>query len=337
MEEKKIRIDANSGETKLQQLINELVRIIHAELNEGDLLPSVNEVSKQLVISRDTVFKAYRELKKRGLVDASPNKGYYVSREVKKVLMLLDYYSPHKETLFRQVQKNLDDSYSVDLMFHHYNQRLFDSIILENVARYNYYIVMNFDTQNFRLADFVMKLDPAKLLLLDIPVKDWNGTNPQKYNYIWQDFEQPVYNILAELHERIARYRVFHLVNPVHLQHPAGTVSAFNRFCKDYRIKGNVISSKPEVKVKKHEAYFVLRQPDLQELLEECRDYNLQVGTDAGILVYNDSPLYEFVSCGITVISADFKLMGKKVSQFILTGVPVQGIIPTKNIIRQSL
>jgi DNA-binding transcriptional regulator YhcF (GntR family) len=321
----------------LQQLINELVRIIHAELNEGDLLPSVNEISKHLSISRDTVFKAYSKLKKRGLVDASPNKGYYVSREVKKVLMLLDYYSPHKETLFRQVQKNLDASYSVDLLFHHYNQRLFDSIILENIGRYNYYIVMNFDTQNFRMADCIKKLDPAKLLLLDIPVHDWNEADPQKYNYIWQDFEQPVYQLLTGLYERITGYRLFHLVNPVHLQHPTGTVTAFNRFCKDYGVKGNVISSKPELKVKKHEAFFVLRQPDLQVLLEECRDNSLKAGADVGILMYNDSPLYEFVSCGITVISADFTLMGQKVSQFILNGTPIQEIIPTKNIIRQSL
>lgn len=336
MDQQNFQINNQSGETKLQQLINELVRIIHTQLNEGDALPSVNVMSKQLNISRDTVFKAYQELKQRGLVNASPHKGYYVNREVKKVLMLLDYYSPFKETVFRQVQKSLDTSYSIDLLFHHYNQRLFDSIILENIGRYNYYVVMNFDTQNFRLAECLKKIDPSKLLLLDIPVEDWNGMDAQKYNYVWQDFEQSVYHLLEELHERIARYRVFHLVNPEHLLHPAGTLKAFERFCKSYKIKGNVISSS-DLWVKGKGAYFILRQPDLQTLLEECRNNKLEVGADVGIVAYNDSPLYEFVSCGITVLSADFKEMGKKAVQFISSDQRIRETIPTKIILRNSM
>ncbi len=329
----KIQIGEQAGVTKQQQLINELVRIIQTELSEGDLLPSVNAVSHQLNISRDTVFKAYQELKNRGIVNAMPNKGYYVNRDIKKVLILLDYYSPHKEIVFREIQKCLDSSYSVDLIFHHYNSRLFDSIISESVGRYNYHIIMNIDTQQFKLAGSLKKLNPARTLFLDIPVLDLPDDT---YNFVFQDFEGAVYCQLVHLYDRIRRYNVFNLVNPVLLRHPVGTENAFSKFCKEYDLNGNIISSQ-ELNVNSDEAYFVLRQPDLYQVLDKSRRRKFTIGKDVGVLVYNDAPLYEFVACGITAISTDFKMMGEQAGKFVSENRIIREFIPTQHIIRKSL
>ena len=42
------------------------------------MLPSVNQIMNECQLSRDTVFKAYAELKKRGVVESVPNRGYFV-------------------------------------------------------------------------------------------------------------------------------------------------------------------------------------------------------------------------------------------------------------------
>ena len=48
------------------------------DLKAGDKLPSINELRKELGYAGDTVKKAYSKLKKVGLIEAIPVKGYFV-------------------------------------------------------------------------------------------------------------------------------------------------------------------------------------------------------------------------------------------------------------------
>ncbi len=332
-----ISIDVNSGETKLQQLTGKLIRLIQTQCTKGELLPSVNALSKKLNISRDTVFKAYTELKNRKIVDSTPTKGYFVNNELNKVLLLLDYYSPFKDIIYREFESKLDNSYSIDLVFHHYNKKLFESVVIESIGRYSSYIVMNFDTTQLEISDVLKKIDPAKLLLLDIPVKKWKDLDQKRYNYIWQNFDSEVYEALISIRDRIRKYKLFNIVNPKRLQHPSVTVDVFEKFCGEYKIQAKRLNSSTEINVNKGDAYFILREGDLNVLLRQCKEKNLKIGKDVGILAYNDIPLYEFVSCGITVISTDFKKMGQLASQFVLNGNETKEIIATKTLIRNSL
>jgi len=334
---KDISINLNSVETKLQQLINELLRMIQTQCSEGDVLPSVNVLSKELNISRDTVFKAYSELKNRNLVGSNPTKGYFVNHEINKVLLMLDYYSPFKDVVYREFEKNLDESYSIDLVFHHYNKKLFDTVILENTGRYNAWVVMNFDTQKFEIEDILGKIEPSKLLLLDIPIENWKNFDKEKFSFVWQDFDEAVYEAFVQINERINKYNVFHFLNPDKIKQPATTIKAYKKFCADYHVKPNIIKSSRDLNVVRGDAYFILRQMDLYIILAQCKEKNLEVGKDVGILAYNDVPLYEFVGCGITVISTDFKKMGKMASQFVKEKVKIREILETKTIIRNSL
>ena len=332
-----LKIDFTNGETKLQQLVNELCRVIKTELNEGDNLPSVNTISNSLQISRDTVFKAYTELKRRGIVDSTPQKGYFVNRELNKVLLLLDYYTPFKDIIYREIEKQLDSSYSIDLVFHHYNKDLFETVVNESIGRYNSYIIMNFDTLNLEFSEHIGRLDPSKVLLLDIPVKNMSNSMSQNYSYLWQDFDDAVFQSLEKLSEKIKKYESFHIIVPDRLNHPAITVKAFKKYCQKHKVKYSVIKASSDFEIKKGSAYFILRQNDIYKILSYSKENNLLVGKDIGILAYNDIPLYEFVSCGITVISTNFKEMGKKASQFILKREAIQEYIPTQIILRNSL
>jgi DNA-binding transcriptional regulator YhcF (GntR family) len=332
-----ISLSDSASETKLQQLTNEIIRVIHTELSEGDSLPSVNSLSQKLNISRDTVFKAYQELKRRKIVDSTPTKGYYVNREMNRVLLLLDYYSPFKDMIYREIESNLGSNYLIDLVFHHYNKHLFESVILESIGKYNCYLIMNFDIRNFEISNVLRKLDPTKLLFLDIPVENWNTLDSIRYSWVWQNFDEAVYSCLCDISDRIRKFKSFYLVIPDHLQHPPITIEAFNRFCKEYTIESGTLNALSEIEIRKGQAFFVLRQKDLATLLKLCQEREFEIGADIGILAYNDTPIYEFVSSGITVVSTDFREMGKKASQFVTDGRIIQEIVPTRVILRKSI
>jgi hypothetical protein len=81
----------------------------------------------------------------------------------------------------------------------------------------------------------------------------------------------------------------------------------------------------------------LLSKRDLVHVIEKARQQNLKLGTDFGIISYNETPLKKVVSNGITTISTDFTAMGKLLAQMVLTGKKEQ--IENKNalIIRNSL
>ena len=77
-------------------------------------LPSINYLSKTYNVSRDTVFKAFLDLREKRLIDSTPGKGYYVINRQKNILLLLDEYSAFKNTLYNSFIKKLSQSYKVD-------------------------------------------------------------------------------------------------------------------------------------------------------------------------------------------------------------------------------
>ena len=53
-------------------------------------------------------------------------------------------------------------------------------------------------------------------------------------------------------------------------------------------------------------------------MINWCTKRNWKFGTDIGVISYDDTPLKEIISEGISVISNDFALMGKRAAQMIL-------------------
>ena len=167
MSEFKLHINESASQTKLQQLVHSITEAIsNGQIKVGDPLPSVNQLSNDSGYSRDTVFKAYTILKQRNIVESAPQKGYFVANESFKVFVLLDDFSAFKEQLYQSFRQNLPDSYSVDLLFHHYNQDVFKQLIENSLGRYSMYVVMNIDHKS--IDPILEKIDPNKLLILDM-------------------------------------------------------------------------------------------------------------------------------------------------------------------------
>lgn len=74
-----IQIDDFSATPKYIQLTNAVIKAIEmGKLKKNEMLPSINELSYVLEISRDTAEKGYRYLKQLGALGSVPGKGYYI-------------------------------------------------------------------------------------------------------------------------------------------------------------------------------------------------------------------------------------------------------------------
>ncbi|MBN2610760.1 MAG: GntR family transcriptional regulator [Bacteroidales bacterium] len=319
------------GKTKLSRLIDSISQSINQGIYSiGDPLPSVNMVSSRFGVSRDTVFKAYSQLKQRGLIGSTPAKGYYVTDPNKKVFIFLDSFSPFKDDLYNSIIKNLPSGYKVDLGFHHYNPRVFETVLLDSIGRYNMFVVMNFN--NEKISGILRKIDPGRLLILD-----WGKLKDAKLSYVCQDFGEQPYHCFRQAAASIKKYRRFNYVCPEGCYHPDTTWDFFKKFCREENINYRFVKDITTDSVGVGEAYLVFRQKDLIQILKFARGQKLKIGKDTGIIAYNDTPLYEVVEEGITAISTDFRMMGAKAAEFIVKREKMQEIIGTKLILRNSL
>ncbi len=327
----KFQIDQFSTQTKLQQLIHAITEAIsNSDLKEGDFLPSVNSLSKESGISRDTIFKAYTKLKQRSIISSTPTKGYFVSNVSFKVFVLLDNFSAFKEQLYNSFRNALPDNYVVDLLFHHYNAEVFEQLILNSVGRYSMYVVMNID--NKQVEEVVKKIDPNKLLILDMGAPDM-----PEISYLNQNFYEVVDECLSAGLDKIRKYNEFNLVFPEVTPHPRETIDAFKSFCKKHQIKHSVITKLNNISVEEGMAFFTIKDDDLVQIVKDCKSKGLKLGKDVGLVSYNDTPMKEIVSSGITTISADFKEMGEKAANFIRSKEKVFETLSTCLIVRGSL
>ena len=75
-----MKITFGQQTTKVKQLADKIsFDISMGGYKSGDSLPSINQLSHAYEVSRDTVFKAFIDLKERGIIDYTPGKVYYVA------------------------------------------------------------------------------------------------------------------------------------------------------------------------------------------------------------------------------------------------------------------
>jgi len=321
----------DSRVSKVQQLVDSLLRSINFKmLREGDALPSVNDLMKESGLSRDTVFKSYSELKRRGIVEAIPNKGYFVTRSQKQVFLFLDTFKAYKEVLYNSFKQSLPKNVMVDINFHHYNYELFESIIRNSIGKFNSYIIMNFDHP--KIPAIINEINPDKLLLIDWPINAGPGQAR-----VYQDFGESVYRCLASGWHLLRKYTELVCVYPEYTFHPVESVENVSRFCEDNNLDCSILYDINDLDIQIGKVYFVFEDIDLAAVLEQANRKKFKLREDYGIISFNDTPMKKFISDGISVISTDFKLMGQKAAEFAISNNKLDYLVPTELIIRESL
>lgn len=326
-----LNIDNNSNILKFQQLVDSIIDAISQnQLKQGEMLPSVNQIMKETQLSRDTVFKAYAELKRRGVVESVPNRGYFVTRKITKVFLFLDTFKAYKEVLYHAFLNHLPKGISVDLHFHHYNINLFEKIIDESLGKYSKYVIMNFD--NRKVSKIISKIPHEQLLVID-----WKIHAPKNTSVVYQDFGDSVYSCLTKNIKAIRKYNEFVFYYPSFTYHPKEAIEGFTRFCTENKITFSLIDEEEQFKIRKGGLYLLVSDRTLANFLDQCAEKGFEPGNEVGVISYNETPMKKYVKNGITVISTDFKLMGQKAAEFVSSSKPLKLEVPTELKIRGSL
>jgi DNA-binding transcriptional regulator YhcF (GntR family) len=323
-----IRIDSESRIPKYRQIVNSIIEDIErAMLVVGQRVPSINEISEEYYLSRDTVEKAYNILKEKQIIVSAKGKGYYVARTVLpsriNVLFLLNKLSSYKLRIYNSFVNSLANNAQVDLNIYHCDPRIFLNVLNENMGRYDYYVVMpHFKDEhmvhqsvNSEVLDALRKIPEDKLVIVD--------NYPQELNRdvasIYQDFKMDIYEALKEGLERLKRYKKLILVYPrkTVYPYPVEIFQGFKNFCTDFNFDYEVLEEiYQDMELRAHDAYIIIEEIDLVNLVKQIRDKKLTLGQDIGIISYNDTPLKDLL--GITVISTDFQVMGETAAYMIL-------------------
>ena len=317
---KLIYIDEFSGTPKYQQLANCIIKAIESnKLQLNDVLPSINELSFEFEISRDTAEKGYKYLKKIGIVGSIPGKGYFIKscnieRKV-KIFLLFNKLSTHKKIIYDSFVSTLGEAATIDFYIYNNSLPLFKKLLLHSTEDYHYYVIIPHFMDGTEEADKVINAIPKeKLILLDKLVPGVSGN----YGAIYENFEKDIYKALEEALPLLSKYNTINIILPEHNTYHIGITTGLSEFCQEYAFNYKIVYNISNEAIKKGEVYISLMEEDLVNLIEKILDQNLVLGKEVGVISYNETSIKKIIMNGITTISTDFKMMGEKAAELIL-------------------
>lgn len=312
-------IDANRRTPKYLQIVHSVTKAIkQGRFKKGDRILSINELSNEYLLSRDTVQKAYDILEKDRVIEAVKGKGFYIHRtdvvNLYKVLLIFNKLSSYKRMIYESFVKTLGSKGTVDLKIHHSNIKVFEDIVENGVGEYDYYVIMpHFYSDINKALDIIKQIPLDQLILMD---KNLNCS--LQYAAVYQDFENDITEAMETQLASFHKYDELIMVHPK-ISYPLEIIDGFRKFCLRNSFKHKVVDSISEnEKLKERQVYVVIEEIDLANIIKCCRHQHMRIGKDIGIVSYNDTPLKEILLEGISVISTDHAKMGETAARFIL-------------------
>ena len=312
-----LKINPHASVPKYQQIVDRLMeRIEVGELKVGDKMPSIEKVSKNNKVAKETVVKAYRHLKANGLIDSTEKKGFFVlttnTQKQWRVLVLFNVLSPSKEVIYKSIVNTLNEKAHVDLLFHNYNAEIFENIIKSKEASYHYFIIM--PHYNPTSIEVLKILPPEKLFILDRPLQH----HIPGASSVHQDFRLDVYNALNSQQSTVLKYNQLVVLFPKGKNLPEEIIDGIRQFTSENKIKLKVAETVREKMLEPGTLFITTTDDLLIKLIELQQNTKLKLGKDIGIISYNENPLKRILAGGITTISSDFAKMGATVAELIL-------------------
>tara|TARA_R110001583_G_scaffold26158_2_gene94420 strand:- start:1959 stop:3002 length:1044 start_codon:yes stop_codon:yes gene_type:complete len=341
-----IDISKDSRVPKYQQIIDSITKNISiGNIGLNQKLPSINMLSEDFYLSRDTVERAYNILKEQNIIVSIPRRGNYVVKTETSyklnILFLVNKLSTYKMRIYNSFLNKIGVNSKIDLQIYHCDELLFLNS-LKNAMTYDYYVIMpHFKTKNLEHASFtdavfkaINDIPKNKLIILD------NIMPPlaEDVTAVYQEFDKDIYEALNKGINKIAKYKKLVLVYPEKAVYPfpKRILHGFRKFClekeRDFEILNEV---REDIILKKGDLFITIEESDLVNLVNQIRDKELRLGEDIGIISYNDTPLKDLL--GITVMSTDFKVMGETAAQMILNKENGRVKVPFNFIDRTSI
>nr|WP_136249579.1 substrate-binding domain-containing protein [Ningiella ruwaisensis] len=296
--------------TKVEQIIADIENKVQANtLRFGDSLPSLSRVQVDYEVSRDTAVRAYRNSKSRGIIESRRGRGYRVANNVSdrqlNVFILLDELSEYKNTLVKSFAKALHNKATYKLFFHHFNQDVFAQLLSTQLGNFTHYVISPIPDAP-ELNAVLGKVPEHQLIFIDRC--DTQELTPP---FLGQLYRQDIKNSLNQLSDSLTQYSCFEFVFGQSKYHPNELKTGFRDFCQQHNIAHHIIVNPADIKLRKGSAYLVIDDELLAYIVKEARHKALHIGSDIGIVSYNETCLKSVIADGITTISTDFAKMGE--------------------------
>lgn len=334
-----IRIDEFSATPKYQQLINAVLKgIEQGRLQLNDILPSINDLSYELDVSRDTAEKGYRYLKKTGVLGSVPGKGYFIKNTTLEqgynVCLLFNKLSAHKKLIYDSFVAALGNTAAIDFYIYNNDFALFRKLLSSKTEDYTHFVIIpHFIEGGEKAYEVINTIPKEKLILLDKKVAGITG----EYAAVYENFEKDIYHALETAAERLSKYHTLKIIFPKSSYYPVEIIDGFNRFCQDYAFNYATVNNIKEETISPGEVYITVMEDDLVKLIERLLQLNLKAGRDVGIISYNETPIKKIILEGITTISTDFAEMGRMAAQLVIQGTRDHLEVPFQLTLRNSL
>ena len=334
-----ISFDEYSVTPKYLQLTNSILKGIEEGKIEKDyILPSINDLSYELEISRNTAEKAYRHLKQLGVVGSVPGKGYFIARsdfkQTIRVFLVFNKLSAHKKIIYDSFAATLGEQAVIDFFIYNNDFSLFKKLVQNRKEDYTHYVIIpHFLEGGEKAHEIINDLSGGKLILLDKLVQGIKG----EHGAVHENFEKDIFEALKEALPQLSKYKTLKIVFPLYTYFPDEILKGFQNFCQHYAFNYKVIQNIADEIIQDGEVYINLMEDDLVVLLEKIRATPLKVGKNVGIISYNETPWKGFILEGITTISTDFKKMGEMAAGMILNNESKHIEVPFRLTLRNSL
>ncbi|MGJ7032661.1 GntR family transcriptional regulator [Niabella hirudinis] len=334
-----IQVDPYSSTPKYLQIVNAILKEIEkGTVTAGDSMPSINEFSIELDIARDTVERGYKQLRRMGIINAVPRKGYFIEntefQRPLRVFLLFNKLSTPKKMVYDALVNALGDKAGIDFYIYNNNFHLFKRLLSGSKDHYTHYVIIpHFIDGGERASEIIDTIPKDKLILLDKLVQGVTGA----YGSIYIDYQNDIYQALHEALEHLEKYHTIKLIFPDNSYYPQEIKKGFTHFCQDNAFSYRIIHNIENEPIKQGEVYINMIEEDLVTLIEKIQPTSLKIGTQVGIISYNETPFKRVILNGITTISSNFHEMGVMTAQAILSGTTEKQKVPFLLTLRPSL
>jgi DNA-binding transcriptional regulator YhcF (GntR family) len=333
-----IQIDNRLITPKYIQVSNAIIRAVEEDrIKINDQLPSINELSYWLNVSRDTVEKSYKHLKQIGILTSVPGKGFYVRGEEEnkyKIFLLFNELSESKKIIYDALLKALGDSGIVDFYVYYDDFDLFRKILAKRRYDYTHYIISPHFAENREdLLEALSSVPSEKLIICDRFLQEVTGAS----GAVYQNFEKDIYNILQKVEDRVFKYKCIKVICPERSCCATGITKGIERFAAEYDFQFCVVRSARYAEIRTGDLLVSISENDLIHLAERVMLSGLKAGHQVGIISYDDLPYKKLILGGITTVSADFQFMGTQLARLINQNVHENIAVPFDIQLRASL
>lgn len=325
----RLKVDPNIGVPKYKQVLSEIEsRIMDGTLRKGTHLPSMLDIAKDTGMSKETVKRALVTLRDRGYISSSPGKGYYVSKDIDElpqklnILMIVSSMNIFMQLLVDSFTMTIKGEAEIKIILHNSDVDQLEYFIDQYCDTYDYYVVVPHfaidDHTQMRVAKILGRIPNRKFVMVDFYNRFMSG----QFGAVFQDVYHDPANALSEALDELKKVKRLNLVILPRSRYGKIARQSVNSFCDSNGIPFRVLEAFPET-IEKGEVFLLVTgrlSNALAEFDELVKANGLTLGTDVGLISYNDVPLNSVVLGGLTTISTDFVKMGERAAEMVLSG-----------------